>query len=130
MIKNRAVLLALIALAAAACNMTPPGATSAPGSSTIANTDWVLSSIADTPMVSGTEVTLLFTFAKAAGFGGCNQYSSTYASDGSSTLSFGPIAATRMACVGAPGTLETAYLAALGRVRGYLDRGHAALAVR
>jgi heat shock protein HslJ len=111
----------LLLLAVAACN-SAPAATAGPGgplTSTIANTDWVLSTLADTPLVSGNEVTLLFTSTKAAGFGGCNQYNASYTSDGASTLTFGPIAATRMACAGGGGAFETAYFAALSRVRKY-----------
>src|SRR5215213_4835986 len=118
----RAAVLTLIAITALACNTTAPAPTAAPGgplSSTIANTDWVLSTLVDTPLVSGSEVTLLMTFTKAAGSGGCNQYSAGYTSDGNSTLTFGPIAATRMACAGNGGTSETAYFAALSRVRKY-----------
>jgi heat shock protein HslJ len=124
MTKLRLVALPLILLAAA-CN-SAPAATAGPGgplTSTIANTDWVLSTLAETPLVSGTDVTLLFTFAKAAGFGGCNQYNASYTSDGSSTLTFGPIAATRMACAGGGGAFETAYFAALARVRKYEIEG-------
>ena len=118
--KNRLVLVALLSSAALACNMSTPGASTAPGSSTIANTDWVLGTLADTPLTSGGQpVTLLFTAAHAAGFGGCNQYSTSYTSNGSSTLTFGPIASTRMACAGGGDAFETAYFAALARVRTY-----------
>lgn len=83
----------------------------------------MLSTLADTPMVSGTEITLQFAILKAAGFGGCNQFSTTFTSDGTSTLTFGPIASTRMACAGGGGAFETAYFAALGRVRKYTIDG-------
>jgi heat shock protein HslJ len=116
-------LLVVLATSTLACNAAPPGATGAPGASTIANTDWVLGTIADTPIPSGTAVTLLFTFTKAAGFGGCNQYSASYTSNGSSTLTFGPIAATRMACAGGGDVFEAAYYAALARVRTYKIEG-------
>jgi len=74
----------------------------------------------DQPMASGTNVTLQFELVQAGGFGGCNQFSTSYRTDGSTTLTFGPIAATRMACPGAGSTLETAYFAALARVTSYL----------
>ena len=125
MITLRFVLLALLPiLTMAACN-TAPAATAGPGgplSSTIANSDWVLGTLADTPLPSGTPITLQFAFVKAAGFGGCNQYSASYSSDGASTLTFGAIAATRMACAGGD-AFESAYFAALERVRKYVIEG-------
>jgi heat shock protein HslJ len=126
MTKLRIVTLPLLVLALAACNATTPAATAAPGGpldSTIANTDWVLGTLGDTPLNSGTSVTLLFSFRTAAGFSGCNDYSTSYTSDGASTLTFGPIAATRMACAGGGGATETAYYTALGKVRTYAIDG-------
>ncbi len=47
-----------------------------------------------------------------SGFGGCNQYNATFQSDGTS-LTVGPIAATRKACDPAVDSLETQYLGLL-----------------
>ncbi|MCW5890883.1 MAG: META domain-containing protein [bacterium] len=52
---------------------------------------------------------------RVSGFGGCNRLAGTYRVDRDS-LTFGPLAATRMACLDAP-DVETAFLAALGRVQ-------------
>lgn len=49
------------------------------------------------------------------GSASCNRYSGTVVVDGSS-VGFGPIATTRMACAPRPGAAEAAYLAALGDV--------------
>ena len=123
MTKTATLALALLTIAALGCSQAAPGQSSRPAESTIANTDWVLGTLADTPLPSGTPVTLLFGLLHATGFGGCNQYSADYSSDGVSTLTFGPIASTRMACAGGGGTFETAYFVALGRVRKYTIDG-------
>ena len=49
------------------------------------------------------------------GSASCNRYSGTVVVDGSS-VRFGPIATTRMACAPRPGAAEAAYLAALDDV--------------
>ena len=125
MTKLRLVTLPLLVVAVAACSMAPSASNppAGPGNSTIANTDWVLGTLGDTPLVSGTEVTLQFALLKAAGFGGCNQFNTSFTSDGTSALTFGPIASTRMACVGGAGAFETAYFAALALVRKYTIEG-------
>jgi heat shock protein HslJ len=52
---------------------------------------------------------------RASGFSGCNRYTGSYTlKDG--LLSFGPLAGTRMACVGAGGEIEGAYLDALTHI--------------
>jgi heat shock protein HslJ len=52
---------------------------------------------------------------RASGFSGCNRYSGTYTLK-NGLLSFGPLASTRMACVGAGGDIEGAYLDALTHI--------------
>jgi heat shock protein HslJ len=52
---------------------------------------------------------------RASGFSGCNRYTGSYMlKDG--LLSFGPLAGTRMACAGAGGEIEGAYLDALTHI--------------
>jgi heat shock protein HslJ len=51
---------------------------------------------------------------RVTGFGGCNRFSGSYAS-GEGTLTFGPLASTRMACPGLD--TETAFLHALEGTR-------------
>jgi heat shock protein HslJ len=52
---------------------------------------------------------------RASGFSGCNRYSGTYTLK-NGLLSFGPLASTRMACAGAGGDIEGAYLDALTHI--------------
>lgn len=52
---------------------------------------------------------------RASGFSGCNRYMGRYELK-NGLLSFGPIAGTRMACVGAGGEIEPAYLDALTHI--------------
>ncbi|WP_296653344.1 META domain-containing protein [Paraburkholderia sp.] len=51
----------------------------------------------------------------ASGFSGCNRYAGAYALK-NGLLSFGTLAGTRMACIGAGGDIEGAYLDALSRI--------------
>nr|WP_243849754.1 META domain-containing protein [Paraburkholderia rhizosphaerae] len=52
---------------------------------------------------------------RASGFSGCNRYTGSYMlRDGK--LSFGPLAGTRMACVGLGGEIEGDYLNALAHI--------------
>jgi heat shock protein HslJ len=107
-------LLALTAVVAAACNTA--GANKNSG---LANTDWLLSTIEGSPVASGTNATLGFGLAEASGFSGCNQFSTTYQTDGSRGLTFGNFASTRMACDPAANAFETKYFASLAKVARY-----------
>jgi carbonic anhydrase len=51
---------------------------------------------------------------QVSGYGGCNSFSGSYALNGSE-LRFGPVAATRKFCEGAPGGLEAKFLQALDK---------------
>jgi heat shock protein HslJ len=113
-----ACLLALTAVAVAACN-TP----NANRNSGLANTEWQLSTLAGAPVASGTNATLGFGLAQASGFGGCNQFTTSYITDGGRGLMFGAIAATRMACGAATDAFETTYYASLGKVARYALAG-------
>ena len=53
-----------------------------------------------------------------SGFAGCNTFSSSYTTDGA-TLTFGPMAATKMACQRPGSAVEADYLTALGGVTGW-----------
>jgi heat shock protein HslJ len=52
---------------------------------------------------------------RVSGFGGCNRLAGTYEANGD-RLTLGPLAATKMACADVM-DIESAFLAALGRVR-------------
>ena len=60
---------------------------------------------------------------KVSGFSGCNQYSGSYSTSGSSISISGPIATTLMACGPAPTLLERVYLKALSSARRYAIAG-------
>lgn len=65
------------------------------------------------------------TFAEdgtVSGSGGCNQYNAGYAADGTS-ISIGPIAATRMACEPAVSTAENEFFTAMEAAVGYVVSG-------
>ena len=62
----------------------------------------------------GRQVTLRFEQGRAAGFAGCNQYGGSYTVRGDS-ITFGPAAATRMACSEGM-DVEQAYLSALPQI--------------
>ncbi len=66
------------------------------------NTQWMFVSFSEggagIPVISGTNVTLSFQEnGQAGGSGGCNAFSTQYQA-GNGTISFGPIASTKMAC--------------------------------
>lgn len=70
--------------------------------------------------LSSTEITAIFEDDRVSGSAGCNQYSGGYAVNGSS-LTFGPLAATKMWCADPEGSMEQEqrYLGLLGQVRRY-----------
>ena len=111
------LLIGLIAAGLVAGCSTAPG--SSPGATPLANTQWLLATIGGQPVASGTNADLLFSLRQASGFSGCNQFTTTYTSDGSASLSFGDFATTRMACDPATNLIESSYLAALGNVARY-----------
>jgi heat shock protein HslJ len=107
----------VIGIAASMLACTSGGAASgstaaSPALVTLAETSWVLTSIEDVPVPDGVEATLVFAATDVSGSGGCNTFNGTYALEGPS-LTFGPLATTRMACEEPANGIETAYLAAL-----------------
>ena len=98
---------------------SPPDATSSAAldPQVITGREWLLVELegrADPKGAGGRHVTLRFEEGRAAGFAGCNQYGGSYSVRGDS-ISFGPAAATRMACSEGM-DVEQAYLSALPRV--------------
>ncbi|HYC92710.1 MAG TPA: META domain-containing protein [Thermoanaerobaculia bacterium] len=79
-------------------------------------TNWTLN--------TSSAITLRFADGSATGSGGCNQYRATYTESGSS-LTFGPIGATKRACVDPEGNRrESEYFDALSRVASYAISGN------
>jgi len=60
---------------------------------------------------------LRFEAGRVGGSGGCNEFGASYKQSGDS-LSFSPIAATRMACAGSAMDTERAFFGMLERVQG------------
>jgi heat shock protein HslJ len=84
--------------------------------------EWRLVSIGGTAAgtgANGQPATLRLdeTSGRASGYAGCNQFSGSYTLSGSS-LSFGPLAMTRMACAQG-GELESRYTMALEQATGW-----------
>jgi heat shock protein HslJ len=80
-------------------------------------TDGALTSVPE-----GVLVTLALDLGNAGGTGGCNVYTATYTMDGSS-LTFGPISSTLMACESPAGDVEAAYFANLALVASWASDG-------
>ena len=111
--------LFLVGLAGLAMRCAPPAATPAPaptsaGTPTLVGTAWRLEDLAGTTAIPGVEATLEFPEAgRAGGRGSCNRFFGTVEISGDS-IRFGPLAATKMACVDAAANAqETKYLEAL-----------------
>ena len=80
---------------------------------------WVLEDIDGTGVIDNVRATLEFRdSARVAGRGSCNQFSGSVTVSGSA-ISFGPLAATRMACAEAVMNQETRYFKALGDAERY-----------
>ena len=117
------VLAGLTILVLAACDSTSSteGTTPEPASAAadLAETSWTLVSLGGAPVAEGSGARLAFDSAgNVSGSTGCNSVSGTYALDGPS-LTFGPLATTRMACEEALMAQETAVLEALAAVEGW-----------
>ncbi len=111
----------------AACSGGSGGSSAAPGSGnpsggTLEGPTWQLTSysVGGTlqTVPGGVYVDARFAAGRVAGSAGCNGYSGGYQVSGSS-LTIGPVAATKMFCPPPAGTVESDYLAALDRVAAY-----------
>lgn len=83
----------------------------------LAATSWQLVTLGNAPVAAGKPMLRLDADGGLSGFTGCNALHASYAA-GDSTLSFGPIGTTRKYCRNVFKT-EQAFLAMLGKVRGY-----------
>lgn len=82
-------------------------------------TSWAVTEIAGTP---GSGATLVFTDGAAGGFAGCNSFRAEVTAD-ATTLTFGPIASTMMACDEPIMAFEASYLEALSSVASWVSDG-------
>lgn len=88
---------------------------------------WVLEDIGGTSVIDNARATLEFRdSARVAGRGSCNQFSGSVTVR-DSTISFGPLASTRMACAQAVMNQETRYFKALADAERYAIEGPALL---
>jgi heat shock protein HslJ len=91
----------------------------AQGAAAIAGSVWLAEEIAGAAVTGDMPITLRFDAdGGASGRGGCNSYGGSYTLTGDA-LSFGPIAATRMACEPALMDQEQRYFDTLAKVTRY-----------
>jgi heat shock protein HslJ len=117
---RRAAALALLPLLTA-CASTSSSATSSSQGSNLEGTTWVLTTRLGGMADSGSakaQIDIRLEAGQASGSSGCNHYGGPYTLQGSS-LSFGPLASTAMACPEPIMTIESQYLQALAKVDGY-----------
>ena len=89
------------------------------GGTELVGTQWMLD-VSALGVSGAGSVSSWIAFARdsVSGNDGCNAFSGSYESDGS-TLTFGPLAGTRKACGGRAGEVSREVTAALARVRAY-----------
>jgi heat shock protein HslJ len=97
-----ALIVVLAACAPLPTQIPTAEVTDIPTGTELDNTHWTLDSFheggTEIPVISGTSVTLAFQEnGQAGGSGACNTFSAQYEA-GNDTISFGPIASTKMAC--------------------------------
>jgi heat shock protein HslJ len=91
----------------------------AAGSDRLAGSEWRPVEIAGAATPEDVEVFLQFRAEGAvAGLGGCNRFSGSYAPSDTS-LEFGPLAATMMACPDPQMQVEQRFFGAVSQVRGF-----------
>ena len=116
------VAIVVVAVGSAACTSaaSPSAGGGGAGASATApltnpdlvGTEWILGDLPG-QVLEDVRPTISFSGdGTVEGNAGCNTFSGSYTVDGSN-LTFGPLTSTRMACEGAKGTLETAFLGAI-----------------
>jgi heat shock protein HslJ len=92
-------------------------------SSPLAGSDWKLVALDGEPVAKDARASLTFASPTSVnGNGGCNNFVGGVTLSGDS-VTFGNLAATRMACMGDAMTLETRYFEALSQARSYQQEG-------
>jgi heat shock protein HslJ len=121
MIRSVLTVVAALALSATACADDGNGGSGDDGGA-LEDVTWVLQSssidelVAEAP--ADARVDLVFSAGEIAGQSACNRYGGPYEVDGSS-ISFGDLFSTNMACEQPLMDIESAYLTALGNVDAY-----------
>lgn len=79
----------------------------------LTGTQWILEDLGGKPVITDSRATLTFPeTGRVAGNGSCNQFTGT-AEISASAIKLGPLASTRMACIGEASRQEAEYLKAL-----------------
>lgn len=113
------VIILLLGMVLPGCAKQPatdvgPGAGAAAPAVALPGTAWRLTEIGAAPAIEGAEATLEFTLdGRVLGNGSCNRFNGGVTTTDRS-ITFGPLATTRMACPDPAGAQETRYLQALG----------------
>lgn len=99
--------LGMLLLAGASCTAqsSPEGA-------------WQVVSLGTTAIEAADDVTLTLADGQASGRSGCNRFTGAYSVDGDG-FSFGPLAATRMACPGRASQIEAQFNDVVQSVTGW-----------
>jgi PKD repeat protein len=92
----------------------------APDLSDLEDINW---SLVEAGTLDTQPITALFQGGTVSGFSGCNTYTGSYQSDGSS-LTISGLTTTQIACDEAAAARENSYLANLGSVNGYVVNGN------
>jgi heat shock protein HslJ len=109
----------LLALVLIGCAPLADTATDTAKTPDLDGTDWKLTAMNGSAPVAGSSITLKFEQGSATGSAGCNQYRSTYTTNGAK-LQFGMTSSTKRACLEQEMNVqETAYLGTLPKVAEY-----------
>ena len=90
----------------------------------LGGTSWQLQQLGAQGAIAGSQPTLVFAPAgKVSGTGSCNQFNGAVTIDGKS-ITFSPLATTRMACADALNAQEAAYFKALQQAQWFTVAGN------
>lgn len=125
-IKKIAVIMLAAGFLISSCGALPSGK-----EDKLDGTSWDLLMIGDADLIPNSAITIVFEDGNAGGSSGCNSYSSSYEIDGNG-ITFGPIAATLMACMEPEGLMEQeqAYFAFLSEVVSFKVEGDQLILMR
>ncbi len=107
----RTGLRAAVAISALAASLTAGGAL-ANGGGRLSGSSWMVTGVGEFSVEPADGVTIEFSAGQIAGRSGCNRYTGPVAIS-ADRVTIGPVAGTRMACLGRPMEIERSFLAAL-----------------